>query len=185
MVAPENQDDMTGAACLFCDVCNKVIMFSEKDKLVEKNENYECKKCNSTQNDLDSQFDEEASVLSGNLVDEKSPHLKPIYNLTLLLADEEPTNNEDTPTNLIEVSLCSYGGKAEGFFPGLYPLNFTKHKKKKDQLDRYVRMMKGTNNLHLDLLLERSPDIVYNTLQNQIEFRIANGCTLIDLLNQN
>ena len=117
-----------------------------------------------------------------NVVEEKSPYLTPIYNLKLLVSDEPPTDPENAPINF-EISLCSYGGKAEGFFPGLVPCDFSKQKKKKEQIDRYVRLMRDCDNVFLDLLLERNGDVEYTDIKNNTDFRITNGCSLIDLVN--
>ena len=42
----KDADDMGEAACLFDEVCKKVIRFSDKDSIIDSNQEYECKKCN-------------------------------------------------------------------------------------------------------------------------------------------
>ena len=46
LVPNKDADDMSEAACLFCEVCKKVIRFSAKDEIIESDQGYECKKCN-------------------------------------------------------------------------------------------------------------------------------------------
>ena len=45
----EDSDDMTEAACLFCNVCDKVIHFSNKGSYIDfDKEGYICAKCEET-----------------------------------------------------------------------------------------------------------------------------------------